>query len=679
MEKAGSIFKFKFKILDIRMSIRRKLILALLSLLVVIITVFTAYFYFLESHTIRSEIVKRGNAVTKIFTQMAATYIFEMDYATVLDNANELVESGDVASVAVIDLRGRPLTDTRGLGKGPYVLDEFYQEAILSKTRNHRQIRKEKENFLEFVHPVTSVGKTICLLKMDISLKAAEDRLIEVAKKTVILSVCLIAAALILAVFLSKLLADPIKKLLRGTHEISGGNLDYRIEIRSQDEIGELAYNFNRMSKSLKEQIARLRKAEEKYRSIFENAVEGLFQIGADGSFISANPSLARIMGFSSPEQLLVLPNSLDQHYTNPDDPDMLRQILLSKERVSGFEALLRRRNGSVFLASLSVRAVLDSQGRLLCYEGSLVDTTEHDEEAQKELEASFRAHLSLTQAHEKLETQNATLIKANGKIMDSIRYARMIQTSILTPNLNILETIFPESFILWMPKDVVSGDFIFSHVFEDGVLIVVADCTGHGVPGALMTMIVSSGLTKIVKDGECRNPAQILGKLNAFVKTSLHQDTRDALSDDGLDAAICFIRPPFSGQGKGEKDDFGSVVFAGARLPLFYIIKDEVFFIRGDRKSIGYKRSDLNFVFSNHTVPVQEKTAFYMLTDGFSDQLGGKKRYGFGRNRFISLLKTSGKKPFEKQKDVFLHAFKDYKGEEERQDDVTVVGFGCG
>ena len=659
------------------MNIRLKLILALLPLLIVIITVFTTYFYFFESHAIRSEIVKRGNAVTKTFTQMAATYIFEMDYATVPDNAQELVESGDVASVAVIDLRGRTLIDTRGFGKGPDILDEFCKKAIQSKTRNHRQIRREKENFLEFVNPVVSVGKTICLLKMQISLKPAEDRLLDVAKKTLILSACMILAALILAVFLSKLLADPVKKLLIGTQEIAGGNLNCRIEIRSQDEIGELAHNFNKMSKSLKEQILRLRKAEEKYRSIFENAVEGLFQIGEDGSFISANPSLSRILGTDSPEALLVLPNSMKQYYTNPDDPDMLRQILLDKERVSGFETLLRRRDGSMFLASLSARTVRDPQGQILCYEGSLVDITEHDEGAQKELEASFRAHLSLTQAHQKLETQNATLTRANKKIIASIRYARMIQASILTPNLRTLETLFPDSFVIWMPKDLVSGDFIFSHAVEDGVLIVVADCTGHGVPGALMTMIVSSGLTKIVRDGKCRNPAQILGELNVFVKTTLHQDTRDALSDDGLDAAVCFVCPPFSGRKQEKNDDAGNVIFAGARLPLFYTIRNEVFFIRGDRKSIGYKRSDLNFVFSNHTIPVREKTSFYMLTDGFADQLGGKPRHSFGRKRFIRLLKTFGKQPFEKQRDVLLQAFKDYKGEGERQDDVTVVGFG--
>ncbi|MCP4346854.1 MAG: tetratricopeptide repeat protein [Desulfobacterales bacterium] len=267
-------------------------------------------------------------------------------------------------------------------------------------------------------------------------------------------------------------------------------------------------------------------------------------------------------------------------------------------------------------------------------------------------------------------------LFKANKKIMDSIRYAKLIQTSMLSPNLNTLGKFFPDSFIIWEPRDLVSGDFIFSHAVENGVLIFVADCTGHGVPGALMTMIVHSGLTKIVKDERCSDPSEILSRLNTFVKTALSQDTRHALSDDGLDAAVCFVSR--HGPGEREKADFSHLIFAGARLPLFYTLNNEISVVKGDRKSIGYKRSDLSFVFSSHKIVIQEKTGFYMLTDGFEDQFGEKSTRRFGRKRFISLLKEADPRPFEEQKDIFLHAFDNYKGEHERLDDVTVVGFSC-
>ncbi len=276
----------------------------------------------------------------------------------------------------------------------------------------------------------------------------------------------------------------------------------------------------------------------------------------------------------------------------------------------------------------------------------------------------------------------HAKLFNANKKIMDNIRYARLIQASILSPNLNTLAEFFPDSFIIWKPRDPVSGDFIFSHAFENGVLIFVADCTGHGVRGALMTMIVYSGLAKIVKAERCSDPAEILSRLNAFVKTALSQDTQHALSDDGLDAAACFVSRSVSqspsSPGEWEKAGFSHLIFAGAKRPLVHILNDEVSFIKGDRKSIGYKRSDLNFVFRNHKIVIQGKKDFYMLTDGFEDQFGGNPIRRFGSRRFISLLKEADGRPFEEQKDIFLNAFENYKGDHERLDDVTVVGFRC-
>lgn len=662
-----------------KLNIRLKLMFSLLFLVLIFIIVFTAYSYIRESHTIRGEMVKRGNSIIKTFTQMAATYMFEMDYATVLYNADELVQSGDVSSVVIIDLKGRFLIDTQGFEKKSYSFDEFDKKIIQDKIPGYRQVEIKGTYFLEFSNPVKSLGKTAYLLKMNLSLKPFEKQLAKATKEIFLISVSMLLIAIILALVLSKLLTNPVKNLLIGTREISEGNLDYRIEIRSRDEIGNLAQSFNDMGRALKDQIVQLQKAEKKYRSIFENAVEGLFQVDTDGVFISVNPSLARILGFDSVDELVVYSNALETYWTNPDDPDILKKMLLENGRVSGCEVMLYRKDNSIFLASISARPVCDDEGNLVHYEGSLVDTTEYEEEAQKELEASFRAHLSLTKAHEELEARNSKLLEANNKIMDSIRYARLIQTSILSPNLNTLTRSLPDSSIIWMPKDLVSGDFIFSHAFKDGVLIFVADCTGHGVPGALMTMIVSSGLTRIVRDEKCSDPAEILSKLNAFVKIALHQNTHHSHSDDGLDAISCFVSC-FSSNDSEEKArvKFRHLIFAGARLSLFYIMNGEIFLVKGDRKSIGYRRSDLSFVFSNHKIAIDGKMEFYMLTDGFADQLGGKPMSRFGRKRFVNLLKESGSKPFEEQKDIFLNAFNDHRGEHERLDDVTMVGFRC-
>jgi len=180
------------------------------------------------------------------------------------------------------------------------------------------------------------------------------------------------------------------------------------------------------------------------------------------------------------------------------------------------------------------------------------------------------------------------------------------------------------------------------------------------------MTMIASAFIRRITTIFKCHDPAEILKLLNSIVKTSLQQERKDALSDDGMDAAICFVRPK-------ER----SLIFSGAKLPLFYVHNREVSVIKGDKQSIGYKRSDPNFEFVNHTIRIEQGISFYMSTDGYWDQLGGERRRSFGKKRFRNLLKDVAHLPFEEQQPIFLQRFDEYKSENDRQDDVTVAGFG--
>jgi len=267
-----------------------------------------------------------------------------------------------------------------------------------------------------------------------------------------------------------------------------------------------------------------------------------------------------------------------------------------------------------------------------------------------------------------KVEERTLELNEALGRIMDSIRYAERIQRSLL-PNSDEVKTYLPDSFFLWMPRDIVGGDIYFTERFEDGIIIAVIDCTGHGVPGAFMSMIASSFVRRITTIFKCHDPAEILRQLNSVIKTSLQQDRKDAPSDDGLDAAVCFIST--------SSMPGGCLIFAGARLPLFHVHNREVTVIKGDRQSIGYKRSDPDFRFTNHTVRIEKGMSFYMSTDGFWDQLGGERRHSFGKKRFRSLLKEVAELPSEEQREILVQRFDEYKGGNGRQDDVTVAGFG--
>jgi len=303
------------------------------------------------------------------------------------------------------------------------------------------------------------------------------------------------------------------------------------------------------------------------------------------------------------------------------------------------------------------------------------------NERLRDEIAERQRTEEALRESKKKVEEERETAETANLKIMDSIRYAQLIQSSLL-PNPENIKTFVPDSFFIWMPRDIVGGDFIFTDCFDDGFIIAVIDCTGHGVPGAFMTMIASFGLKKITKSEGWRDPAKILQRLSFLVKTTLQQDTDYALSDDGLDAAICFIRgqPSVVGHSLSAADDLSDnpeLIFAGAKLPLICVHNDELNLIKGDKKSIGYRKSKLNFEFTNHTIRIEKGMSFYMFSDGFVDQLGGEKERRFGTGRLKKLLEENAHLSFETQRRILHQAFNKYRGENEIQDDVTVVGFG--
>ncbi len=262
------------------------------------------------------------------------------------------------------------------------------------------------------------------------------------------------------------------------------------------------------------------------------------------------------------------------------------------------------------------------------------------------------------------MKTKMEAELLANRRIIDSIQYAKRIQSSLL-PNSTEIKKHLPDSFFIWLPREMVGGDVYFTSFFESGYILAVIDCTGHGVPGAFMTMLASSGLNRIVNREKVRDPAEILKRLNFFVKMSLHQDTEDALSDDGMDIAICHVNSLEQ-----------TLTFSGSRLSITYLHNDKIHSIKGNRQSIGYKKSDLNFEFTNHQIDIQKSMMFYLHTDGIVDQLGGDRRMPFGKRRFYNLLLEGGSQPFAEQQKMIAEAFEEYKGKNDTQDDITVIGF---
>jgi serine phosphatase RsbU (regulator of sigma subunit) len=263
----------------------------------------------------------------------------------------------------------------------------------------------------------------------------------------------------------------------------------------------------------------------------------------------------------------------------------------------------------------------------------------------------------------EKLSTTLETLRIAQKKMMDSINYASVIQHSLLPVDKNFSRFV-SDSFVIWQPRDVVGGDIYFYREYDDGFLLFAIDCTGHGVPGAFMTMITGAVLENSVREDNRRDPAKIFGEMNRTIRKALNQDRDDTRSDDGLDAIAIYY---------SYTDE--KVLFAGAKNHLIYIKSGEVNTLKGDKMSIGYKRSDPDFQFTNQELIVDSDIQLYLLTDGITDQPGGKKGRMFGNRRLKEVLLENHKLPFSEQEKIVLKSYREYKGERGSVDDITLLG----
>jgi signal transduction histidine kinase/serine phosphatase RsbU (regulator of sigma subunit) len=290
--------------------------------------------------------------------------------------------------------------------------------------------------------------------------------------------------------------------------------------------------------------------------------------------------------------------------------------------------------------------------------------------EAQKNLK---KANDKLSDSIQIIEKSEADLKETHKKITDSIQFASMIQNALLPDKKKIIEH-FEDAFVIWEPKDVVGGDIFFFEEFRDKneVLLLVIDCTGHGVPGALVTAIVKSVQLQVTGEvlmtkGEI-SPARILSFFNIKLKHLLKQEDKNAPSNAGFDGGVLYFN---------KKDKI--IRFAGAETPLFLIQNHEIKIIKGNRHSIGYKKSDAYYKFTDHTIDVDKETFLYLTTDGFLDQNGGKKGFPYGKKQFAQLLLDHYQKNFSEQKKIYLEAIKKYQGSGETNDDMTFVGLKIG
>lgn len=257
----------------------------------------------------------------------------------------------------------------------------------------------------------------------------------------------------------------------------------------------------------------------------------------------------------------------------------------------------------------------------------------------------------------ELIALQKRELEARNHEIMDSIAYAKRIQAAILPSDIR-MKKILPNSFIYYQPKDVVAGDFYWIEENDDAIYVAVADCTGHGVPGAMVSVVCNNSLNYVVRQLGEKNPSQILDKTRQLIKDEFNQSNENLR--DGMDIALCKI--------KNEK-----LYFSGAHNPVWIIRNNELIEFKGDKQPIG--KFEHEKPFTQKETRLEKNDILYIFSDGFADQFGGKKGKKFKYAALKELLISISQKTMHEQKLILEDTFEKWRGSLEQIDDVCVMG----
>jgi histidine kinase len=372
-------------------------------------------------------------------------------------------------------------------------------------------------------------------------------------------------------------------------------------------------------------------------------------------------PKNDRLQTLLREKNLELLQNILQRikEVQNPNHPCRLYRTvarIARKNRSLGFLFLeLKEADPALYDNQLEILQMLASQAAI-----SLENAELYQRLAEQTLE--------LQKEKEKVEKINLIIEEKNKGITDSIRYARRIQEAIL-PDKLLLQQYFPNSFVLYQPKDIVSGDFFWWIEKGETFIIAAVDCTGHGVPGAFMSVIGSNFLNQIVMEYDITEPDAILQYLNHRVRVALKQDVygeAELLGNDGMELALCAYHRTTR-----------TLKFAGANRPLYLIHQEQLLELLPTKIPIGGgRKNEEEPVFQLHTMQMQKDDVIYICTDGIADQFGGPEQKRFSTKRLKHMLLAIQKLSFPEQAQAISQTLERWRGQKEEQiDDILIIG----
>ncbi len=261
------------------------------------------------------------------------------------------------------------------------------------------------------------------------------------------------------------------------------------------------------------------------------------------------------------------------------------------------------------------------------------------------------------------LTQRNEVLVEQQKHFEDSINYAKRIQEAIMPPD-SLIKKALPDSFIFYLPRDVVSGDFYFVEDLGDEVIFSAVDCTGHGIPGALISVIGFNYIHRAVTSKKYTIPSDILKYLDVGVNERLRQTDNESGVKDGMELSLCNLNKRTR-----------VLQFAGAYNPIYIISKGELQIIKADKYEIGVNPDGVADDYNNHTFQLEEGDCVYLFSDGYADQFGGPKGKKFMYKQLRELLIEINPKSMDEQHNILAARFMEWQGKEEQVDDVVIMG----
>jgi len=413
--------------------------------------------------------------------------------------------------------------------------------------------------------------------------------------------------------------------------------------VAAEEELRQNNEELLALNDNLKEQHRIIHEKDKKYRTLFESSNDAISIIN-EGKFIDCNKAMVEMLNYKNKTEFLDLkpyqlsPEKQLDGRSSEEKADEVIQIAI-EQGVNKFEWIHKRSDGSLFPAEVWLTAMKMKNE-------TVIHTVIRDLSEQK------AAEQIILKSKEKIE-------KAHKDITDSINYAKTIQEALLTKE-EIIDNWLNEYFILFKPKDRVSGDFYYINKVNNFLIITAADCTGHGVPGGFLTMLGITFLHEAVKHREVTKASEILEILRSHIKDTF--SSFGSQNASGLDIALCVI-----------DTENGNMQFAGAYNPLLIIRNNELIQYKATRNPIGNYPKEKDF--ENNEIQLQKDDLFYIFSDGYPDQFGGESRKKFTMKRFKDLLMKNHKLSLPKQKEAIEQNLLEWQNDNEQVDDIILIG----